>query len=57
MHLTNICAIVGGPCQHHTEIGTDMKKKNRLNDVISIPHRSYVSLNGYTWSFRVHENA
>jgi len=31
----------------------DMKKKNRPNDVISIPHRSYVSLNGYTWSFRV----
>ena len=24
-----------------------MKKKNRPNDVISIPHRSYVSLNGY----------
>ena len=32
-------------------------KKNRPNDVISIPHRLYVSLNGYTWSFRVHENA
>jgi len=25
--------------------------------VISIPHRSYVSLNGYIWSFRVHEHA
>jgi len=23
----------------------------------SIPHRSYVSLNGYTWSVCVHENA
>ena len=34
------------PCQQHTEIFTDMKKKNRPNDVISIPHRSYVSLNG-----------
>ena len=45
------------PCQHHTEIGTDMKKKNRPNDVISIPYRSYVFLYGYTWSFRVHENA
>ena len=44
-------------CQHHTEICTDMKKKNRPNDVISIPHHSYVSLNGYTWRFRVHENA
>ena len=43
--------------QHHTEIGTDMKKKNRPNDVISIHHRSYVSLNGYTWRFRVHEHA
>ena len=31
-------------CQHHTEIGTDRKKrKNRQNDVISIPHQSYVS--------------
>ena len=27
------------------------------NDVISIPYRSYVFLYGYTWSFRVHENA
>ena len=34
-----------------------MKKKNRPNDVISIPHRSYVSLKGYTWSFRVNEKA
>jgi len=25
------------------------KKKNQPNDVISISHRSYVSLNGYTW--------
>jgi len=33
-----------------------MKNHNRPNDVIWIPHRSYVSLNGYTWSFRVHEN-
>jgi len=32
-------------------------KKNRLNDVISIPHRSYVSLNGYNLRLRVHENA
>ena len=38
-------------------IGTDMKKKNRPNDVISISHRSYVFLNGYTWNFRVRENA
>ena len=45
------------PSQHHTEIGTDMKKKNRPNDVISIHHRSYVSLNGYAWRFRVHEHA
>jgi len=37
---------------NHTEIGT----KNRPNDVISIPHRSNVSLNGYTWSVRVHES-
>ena len=44
-------------CQHHTEIGTDMKKMNWPNVVISIHHRSYVSLNSYTWSFRVHENA
>ena len=27
-------------CQHHTEICTDMKKKKRPNDVISIPHHS-----------------
>ena len=33
-----------------------IKKKNRPN-VISIPHYSYVSLNGYTWSFRVNEKA
>ena len=45
------------PCQHHTEIGTDIKKKNRSNNFISIPHRSYVSLNGYAWSFRVHGHA
>ena len=32
-------------------------KKNRPNDVISILYRSYVSLNGYTWSFRGHEHA
>ena len=44
------------PCQHHTEIVMDIKKKNRSNDFISIPHRSYVSLNGYTWSFCVYEN-
>jgi len=25
---------------YHTDISTDMKKKNRPNDVISIPHRS-----------------
>jgi len=37
-------------------IGMDMKK-NWLNEVISIHHRSYVSLNGYTWSFHVPENA
>ena len=37
-------------------IATD-KKKNRPNDIISISHRSYVSLNGYAWSSRVHENA
>jgi len=34
-----------------------MKKKNRTNDVISIPHCSYESLNGFTWSFRVQGNA
>ena len=45
------------PCKHHTEIGTDMKKRNRPNDVILIPHRSYVSLNGYIWSFPAPENA
>ena len=33
------------------------KKKNRPNDVISIPRRSYVSLNGYILSFRARENA
>ena len=32
-------------------------KKTLPNDVISIPHRSYDSLNGYTWSFCVHEHA
>ena len=32
-------------------------KKNRRNDVISILRRSYVSLNGYTWSYRGHEHA
>ena len=37
------------PGLHHTEIGTDMKKKNRPNDVISIPHCSYISLNGYVF--------
>jgi len=30
------------------------EEKNRPSDVISISHRSYVSLNGYT--FRVHEH-
>ena len=44
-------------CQHHTEIDTDMKRKNLPNDVMSIPHRSYVSLNGYTRSFRMHKNS
>ena len=34
-----------------------MKKEYPSNGVISKPHRSYVSLNGYTWSVRVHENA
>mgnify|MGYP006890243468 CR=1 FL=1 len=43
-----LCVI---PCQHHTQIVTDMK--NRPIDVISIHHRIYVSLKGYTWSFRV----
>jgi len=33
-----------------------MKKKNRPNDIISILRRSYVSFNGYTWSFRVYEH-
>ena len=42
-HVT-LCVI---PYQHHTEIGTDMKKKNSPNEAISIPHRSYVSLNGW----------
>jgi len=32
-------------------------KKNRPNDVILTPQRSYFSLNGYTCGFRVHENA
>jgi len=49
--------MIRNPCQHHTEIGTDMKKKDRPNDIILIPHPSYVSLNGYTLSFRVHEHA
>ena len=43
--------------QINTEISTDMMKKNRRNDVISILRRSYVSLNGYTWSYRGHEHA
>jgi len=39
------------PCQHHTDIGTDMQKNNRQKDIISIPLRSYVSLNGYVGVF------
>jgi len=31
--------------------------EEELNEVISIHQRSYVSLNGYTWSFHVPENA
>ena len=31
-------------------------KKYRPNDLTSMPHRSYIYLNGYTWSFLSHEN-
>ena len=33
------------------------EEEEEPNDIISISHRSWVSLNGYTWKFRVHENA
>ena len=33
------------------------EEEEEPNDIISISHRSWVSMNGYTWKFRVHENA
>jgi len=43
--------------RHGYEEEEDAEEEEEPNDIISISHRSWVSLNGYTWKFRVHENA